>query len=223
MVFMKRIACSLAPRRGTSLSVARRSNRPLGLHQGAAQDRSGRNEAVPAVPPDPGTGFHEDGALDLSPARKPMAGRGQVGKLNAVNNYCIALPSNEPRHRLLPRRLWVEGRFVSTLSNADNIDLASLLSHDTNTASTRSSCFRRPRVTRPTSRASSRRTSGNTWQPPDLEAIAKSVGMPTRQLRGACHFFGGGGDHVKHGDLDSSMAKPPPGRWTCTWRWTAPT
>ncbi len=44
--------------------------------------------------------------------------------------------------------------------------------------------------------------------PENLAAIARHVGPPTRATCGACHFYGGGGDGVKHGDLDSSMAAP---------------
>jgi octaheme c-type cytochrome (tetrathionate reductase family) len=42
----------------------------------------------------------------------------------------------------------------------------------------------------------------------DLMAAAKSVGRPTRDNCGWCHFNGGGGNAVKHGDLDGSLAKP---------------
>ena len=42
----------------------------------------------------------------------------------------------------------------------------------------------------------------------DLLAVARSVGKTSRATCGACHFYGGGGDHIKHGDLDSSMAAP---------------
>ncbi|MEJ2382687.1 MAG: tetrathionate reductase family octaheme c-type cytochrome [Gammaproteobacteria bacterium] len=45
--------------------------------------------------------------------------------------------------------------------------------------------------------------------PPDLAKIAQSVGTPTRENCGVCHFYGGGGDGVKHGDLDSSLVDPP--------------
>jgi octaheme c-type cytochrome (tetrathionate reductase family) len=34
------------------------------------------------------------------------------------------------------------------------------------------------------------------------------VGKPGRENCGACHFYGGGGDGVKHGDLDSSLKFP---------------
>lgn len=35
-----------------------------------------------------------------------------------------------------------------------------------------------------------------------------AIGRPTRKNCGSCHFYGGGGDGVKHGDLDSSMTNP---------------
>lgn len=42
----------------------------------------------------------------------------------------------------------------------------------------------------------------------DLKKTAQNVGLPGRQNCGACHFYGGGGDGVKHGDLDSSLVNP---------------
>ena len=42
----------------------------------------------------------------------------------------------------------------------------------------------------------------------EIQQAVQHVGRPTRQNCGACHFYGGGGDGVKHGDLDSSMVKP---------------
>lgn len=35
----------------------------------------------------------------------------------------------------------------------------------------------------------------------NLEKAAQSVGIPNRDNCGACHFFGGGGDAVKHGEI----------------------
>jgi octaheme c-type cytochrome (tetrathionate reductase family) len=46
------------------------------------------------------------------------------------------------------------------------------------------------------------------FKPVDLTEVAQKVGKPTRNNCGTCHFFGGGDDGVKHGDLDSSMFKP---------------
>lgn len=42
----------------------------------------------------------------------------------------------------------------------------------------------------------------------EIQAAAQAVALPGRQNCGSCHFYGGGGDGVKHGDLDSSLAKP---------------
>lgn len=41
-----------------------------------------------------------------------------------------------------------------------------------------------------------------------LARSAKSVGKPGRKNCGSCHFYGGSGDGVKHGDLDSSLINP---------------
>ena len=45
-------------------------------------------------------------------------------------------------------------------------------------------------------------------KPIDWVKVAQSVGKPGRENCGACHFYGGGGDGVKHGDLDSSLVHP---------------
>jgi octaheme c-type cytochrome (tetrathionate reductase family) len=42
----------------------------------------------------------------------------------------------------------------------------------------------------------------------EIQEAAQSIGRPTRQNCGECHFKGGGGDGVKHGDLDTSLTKP---------------
>lgn len=50
--------------------------------------------------------------------------------------------------------------------------------------------------------------SGKMVQPPNLPDIAQNVGATGRANCGSCHFYGGGGDGVKHGDLDSSLVSP---------------
>ncbi len=42
----------------------------------------------------------------------------------------------------------------------------------------------------------------------DFNQIAQTVGKPKRTNCGVCHFYGGGGDNVKHGDLSSAMFYP---------------
>lgn len=49
---------------------------------------------------------------------------------------------------------------------------------------------------------------GKTFYPPDWQEVAQSVSRPSRNNCGGCHFYGGGGDGVKHGDLDSSLFEP---------------
>ena len=50
--------------------------------------------------------------------------------------------------------------------------------------------------------------SGRFREPADLKTIAQKVGKTSRASCGSCHFYGGGGDAVKHGDLDSSLKNP---------------
>lgn len=42
----------------------------------------------------------------------------------------------------------------------------------------------------------------------NIRAAVQAVVRPERQNCGSCHFKGGGGDGVKHGDLDTSLTKP---------------
>ncbi|MBT8450206.1 MAG: tetrathionate reductase family octaheme c-type cytochrome, partial [Gammaproteobacteria bacterium] len=42
----------------------------------------------------------------------------------------------------------------------------------------------------------------------DLVEVAQSVATPSRENCGGCHFRGGGGNAVKHGDLDESLYFP---------------
>jgi octaheme c-type cytochrome (tetrathionate reductase family) len=42
----------------------------------------------------------------------------------------------------------------------------------------------------------------------DILDAVQAIGLPTRSNCGECHFKGGGGDGVKHGDLDTSLIKP---------------
>ena len=50
--------------------------------------------------------------------------------------------------------------------------------------------------------------TGTPAKPIDLSKSALSVGMPTADNCGQCHFYGGGGDNVKHGDLSSALFEP---------------
>ncbi len=45
-------------------------------------------------------------------------------------------------------------------------------------------------------------------KPIDWPKVAQNVGLPGRENCGSCHFYGGGGDNVKHGDLSSALYNP---------------
>lgn len=127
----------------------------------------------------------------------------QLGKINAVNNYCISLPSNEPRCTSCHAGYgWKDASF--DFGKAENIDC--LVCHDSTGTYKKLPAGAGHPAYKDTEFPPK---SGKVWPAVNLEKIAQSVGKPSRDNCGACHFFGGGGDHVKHGDLDSSMGKPP--------------
>ncbi|WP_083953567.1 tetrathionate reductase family octaheme c-type cytochrome [Thauera butanivorans] len=51
--------------------------------------------------------------------------------------------------------------------------------------------------------------SGKFVEATDLARVAQHVGHTSRETCGTCHYYGGGGDGVKHGDLDSSLNAAP--------------
>ncbi len=42
----------------------------------------------------------------------------------------------------------------------------------------------------------------------EVSSVVGKIGLPGRNNCGECHFKGGGGDGVKHGDLDTSLSNP---------------
>ena len=131
----------------------------------------------------------------------PTTGK-RLGKMHAVNNFCGSPISNEPRCTSCHIGYgWKDKHFDA--SKEENVDC--LACHDTTgtykkVATDAGHPLYEPREIPP--------GSGKIVQPPDLTKIAKHVGKPGRENCGSCHFYGGGGDAVKHGDLDSSMGKP---------------
>jgi len=111
-----------------------------------------------------------------------------LGKQNIVNNYCIALASNEPRCTSCHIGSgWRDNSFDFT--NPNNIDC--LVCHDT------------------TGTYKKTPTGAGAPDPAvNLLFVAQNAGKTSRATCGACHFYGGGADAVKHGDLDSTMTNP---------------
>lgn len=137
-------------------------------------------------------------------SKKQSVGGKQVdlGKKNAVNNYCVSLQSNWPRCTSCHAGYgWKDGNF--DFSKAENVDC--LICHDTTgTYKKFPAGAGHPVYAGETKEF----PKGKPWPATDLTKVAQSVGAPSRTNCGFCHFYGGGGDHVKHGDLDSSLSKP---------------
>jgi octaheme c-type cytochrome (tetrathionate reductase family) len=114
------------------------------------------------------------------------SGGQDLGKKEVINNYCVALSSNEPRCTSCHAGYgWRDSSFDFT----DNTKIDCLVCHDGTGTYNKT----------PTG-------AGNPDPNVDLIAVAGSVGNPpTRVACGSCHFYGGGGDAVKHGTMDSTL------------------
>jgi octaheme c-type cytochrome (tetrathionate reductase family) len=124
------------------------------------------------------------------------------GKRYVINNYCVALPSNEPRCTSchINNSGYMDKNF--DFNNAASVDC--LVCHDTTGTYKKFPTMGGKPWTGP----GTTNFGGVTYQPVDLLYVARNVGKPSRANCGACHFYGGGGDAVKHGDLDSSLFNP---------------
>lgn len=131
----------------------------------------------------------------------PTTGK-KLGKQHAANNFCGSILSNEPRCTSCHAGYdWKDKNYDFT--NQENVDC--LACHDTTTTYKKIPTDAGHPLYEPREMP---KGSGKIVQPPDLTKIAQNVGKPGRQNCGACHFNGGGGDAVKHGDLDTSLIKP---------------
>jgi octaheme c-type cytochrome (tetrathionate reductase family) len=133
----------------------------------------------------------------------PVTGQ-KLGKNNVVNNYCIALKSNEPRCTSCHIGYGYANQEFD-FTNENNVDC--LVCHaDTAIYKKFPAGAGNPWLGDEPKEFPA--GSGKMWEKVDLAASAQSVRLPTRANCGSCHFFGGGGDAVKHGDLDSTMGTP---------------
>ena len=128
---------------------------------------------------------------------------GQVlGKKKIINNFCLAIAKNEPRCTSCHIGYgWKDDSF--DFSSEENVDC--LVCHDTtDTYKKFPTGAGHPNYTEKVFPKGSKKI----WKVADLSKVAQSVGKTRRENCGVCHFYGGGGDGVKHGDLDSSMTNP---------------
>ena len=124
----------------------------------------------------------ESGAVPMEGREEPVS----VGKKNAINNFCIGIQGNWSSCTACHVGYgWEDESF--DFENTANVDC--LVCHD------RSGIYLKSK-------------KGLPAEGVDLLASAQSVGLPTRRNCGGCHFSGGGGNAVKHGDLDESLYYP---------------
>lgn len=126
----------------------------------------------------------------------------EVGKKSIINNYCLAINKNYARCTSCHIGYgWKDKDFDFT--SQENVDC--LVCHDTtDTYKKFPTAAGHPNYKDKAFPKGSKKI----WKAPDLSLIAQNVGKSRRENCGACHFYGGGGDGVKHGDLDSSMTNP---------------
>ena len=112
----------------------------------------------------------------------------RIGKKNVFNNFCLGVQSNWPACTTCHAGYgWKDETF--DFKNPNNIDC--LVCHD--------------------STGDYRKKGGTGGMPePDVNLlhVAQKVALPNRANCGTCHFRGGGGNAVKHGDLDNSLMHP---------------
>ncbi len=138
-------------------------------------------------------------------ATSPTTGK-KLGKRHAANNFCGSITSNEPRCTSCHAGYgWKDKNFDFTDQN--NVDC--LACHDnTGTYKKFGTDAGHPLYEDREFEPMEGPPGKKLFKAPDLTRIAQQVGKAGRKNCGSCHFSGGGGDGVKHGDLDSSLAKP---------------
>ena len=126
----------------------------------------------------------------------------RLGKKNVLNNFCISIPQNYAFCTTCHVGYgWKDKHFDFT--KEETVDC--LVCHDTTGLYKKQPGTGGQVIARDTEMP---KGSGNIVKGVDLTKVAQKVGKTSRDTCGACHFYGGGGDGVKHGDMDSSLAAP---------------
>ncbi|BCO10457.1 cytochrome c [Desulfolithobacter dissulfuricans] len=153
---------------------------------------------------------HEDAASEVMRSshwtwarEQELEGKGKVvrGKKNAINNFCISIKSNWPRCTSCHVGYgWKDDTFDFT----DESRVDCLACHDT------TGTYNKAKDA-PAGAGMPAGYTGNPKfdkKPVDLVKVAQNAGKPSRLNCLICHANGGGGNNVKHGDIDMSLVKP---------------
>ncbi len=123
------------------------------------------------------------------------------GKKNAVNNFCISIKSNWPRCTSCHVGYgWKDADFDFT----DGSKVDCLVCHDT-TGKYNKAKDAPAGSGMPPGYTGNKKYDKN---PYDLVEMARNAGLSTRANCLNCHANGGGGNNVKHGDIDQSLLNP---------------
>ena len=134
---------------------------------------------------------------------------GQVlGKSKVLNAFCGNVASNETRCTSCHTGYdWVDVRQPMP-DQPEKVDC--LVCHDKSGQYAKQDNLAGNPPLAPVSDKAKTITGASAWAV-DLAKAALSVGPPPgRENCGGCHFYGGGGDNVKHGDLSSALIDPSP-------------
>ncbi len=122
----------------------------------------------------------------------------KLGKRHVVNSFCGSVSSNEPFCTSCHTGYGWDDMREAPPAAENQVDC--LICHDTTGGYKKSPTgaghpiyeYKDP-------------VDGSVIRKTDLSHIAKNIGATSSSNCGSCHFYGGGGDNVKHGDLDSSL------------------
>ncbi len=117
-----------------------------------------------------------------------IEGRGLVagGKKNSFNNFCISASSNEQTCAKCHIGFGMANAAAFDFGNGANVDC--MVCHDNSAEYQKGS-----------------QVAGYPDRRVNLTNVARSVGAPQKMNCGSCHFYSGGGNNVKHGDLEEAL------------------
>ncbi len=119
-----------------------------------------------------------------------------IGKKNIINNFCIGTSSNEQLCSSCHAGYgWKDKNF--DFKKSENIDC--IICHD------QTGTYKKFPTMAGYPVKKEKKFNGKTFLPPNYNYIAQNVGVTKKENCGACHFTGGGGNNVKHGDLEIAL------------------
>ena len=121
-------------------------------------------------------------------------GKVSIGKKNLINNFCTgAAGNNGSCMRCHIGYGWKDKSF--DFADSRNVDC--LVCHD----QTETYLKQKGQAGMP----ATYETTNLAYPVPNYNYVAQSVGLPKKFNCGICHFYGGGGNNVKHGDLEEAL------------------